>query len=50
MEEKREIKLIKSSHAVGESNFHIQLTLYLKQNFTERSSGQKVIFTEVSEL
>ena len=32
MEDKMEMKLIKSSHAVGESNFHIQLTPAYRQD------------------
>ena len=32
MEEKMEMKLIKTSHAVGESNFHIQLTPAYRQD------------------
>jgi putative transposase len=32
MENKMEMKLIKSSHAVGESNFHIQLTPAYRQD------------------
>ena len=35
MEEKMEMKLIKSNHAVGESNFHIQLTPAYRQDIFE---------------